>query len=47
MYIGHGRFIHAPRTGTRVQISSLREWAGSYDGARRLVAGATRRLLHG
>lgn len=38
IYIGAGRFIHAPHSGTRVQIESL---AGSYgagfDGARRLV----------
>jgi cell wall-associated NlpC family hydrolase len=47
LYVGHGRFIHAPHSGTRVEISSLREYAGSYDGARRVVAGATRRLLHG
>jgi cell wall-associated NlpC family hydrolase len=37
LYVGHGRFIHAPHSGTRVQISRLRDWAGSYDGARRLV----------
>jgi cell wall-associated NlpC family hydrolase len=37
LYVGHGRFIHAPHTGTRVQISKLADWRGSYDGARRLV----------
>ena len=37
LYVGHGRFIHAPHSGTRVQISRLRDWFGSYDGARRLV----------
>jgi len=37
LYVGHGRFIHAPHSGTRVQISKLRDWAGSYDGARRPV----------
>jgi cell wall-associated NlpC family hydrolase len=37
MYVGKGRFIHAPHTGTRVQISRLRDWGASYDGARRLV----------
>jgi hypothetical protein len=38
MYIGGGRFIHAPHTGTRVQVTSLDDpwYAGSYDGARRL-----------
>jgi cell wall-associated NlpC family hydrolase len=37
IYVGNGRFIHAPHTGTRVQISSL---GGSYgrgfDGGRRV-----------
>jgi len=47
MYVGDGRFIHAPHSGTRVQISRLADWGASYDGARRLVAGAKRRLLHG
>ena len=38
MYIGNGRFIHAPHTGTSVQISTLAGWyAARYDGARRLL----------
>jgi cell wall-associated NlpC family hydrolase len=38
LYIGGGRFIHAPHSGTRVSISSLAGWyAARYDGARRLV----------
>jgi len=38
MYVGDGRFIHAPHTGTRVEIDSLSGWyAGRYDGARRLT----------
>jgi cell wall-associated NlpC family hydrolase len=45
LYIGHGRFIHAPHSGTRVRISTLAEYGGSYDGARRIVAGARRVLL--
>lgn len=37
IYIGHGRFIHAPHSGTRVRIDSLGGWYSSgYDGARRL-----------
>jgi NlpC/P60 family len=36
LYVGHGKFIHAPHSGTHVQISRLSEF-GSYDGARRLV----------
>ena len=39
MYVGGGRFIHAPHTGTTVQISSLDDswYNGRYDGARRLA----------
>jgi cell wall-associated NlpC family hydrolase len=38
IYVGSGRFIHAPHTGTDVQISRLNGWyASRYDGARRLV----------
>ncbi len=39
MYIGGGRFIHAPHTGTDVQVTSLSDpwYRASYDGARRLV----------
>ena len=39
LYVGHGRFIHAPHSGARVQVSSLAEWGGSYVGARRLLHG--------
>ena len=39
LYIGGGRFIHAPHTGTRVQVASITGWyAGAFDGARRLAA---------
>ena len=38
IYIGGGRFIHAPHTGTRVAIETMSGWyAARYDGARRLV----------
>jgi cell wall-associated NlpC family hydrolase len=38
LYVGHGLFIHAPHSGTRVSIDPLAGWyAGRYDGARRLV----------
>jgi len=47
LYVGNGRFIHAPHTGTTVQISTLASYSSSYDGARRIVAGAKRRLLRG
>ena len=46
LYIGNGRFIHAPHSGTSVQISTLASHGG-YDGARRIVSGAKRLLLHG
>ena len=38
MYIGGGRFIHAPHTGTVVQIGVLSGWySENYVGARRIV----------
>lgn len=38
MYVGHGRFIHAPHTGTTVSIERLTGWyTSSFDGARRLI----------
>ncbi|HVU79708.1 MAG TPA: NlpC/P60 family protein [Gaiellaceae bacterium] len=36
LYIGGGRFIHAPHTGASVSIDTLSHH-GSYDGARRLL----------
>ncbi len=37
MYIGNGRFIHAPHTGTRVRIETLAGWYGArFVGGRRL-----------
>jgi cell wall-associated NlpC family hydrolase len=39
IYVGGGRFIHAPHSGTRVRIESMRGWYGSrFDGARRVRA---------
>ena len=39
IYIGQGRFVHAPRTGAQVRLEGLhaRYWLQRYDGARRLV----------
>jgi cell wall-associated NlpC family hydrolase len=38
IYIGDGRFIHAPHAGTRVRIESMSGWyASRFDGARRLI----------
>jgi cell wall-associated NlpC family hydrolase len=39
IYVGHGRFIHAPHTGTVVRIEAMAGWYSSrFDGARRLLA---------
>jgi cell wall-associated NlpC family hydrolase len=37
IYIGGGRFIHAPRSGAKVRVEDMRSayWAPRYDGARR------------
>ena len=38
VYVGHGSFIHAPHTGTSVQISRLEgSYSSGFDGARRLA----------
>jgi cell wall-associated NlpC family hydrolase len=39
IYIGDGRFIHAPRTGAVVRLEPMRGsyWLQRFDGARRLV----------
>jgi peptidoglycan DL-endopeptidase CwlO len=39
IYIGAGEFVHAPHTGTDVQVSSLDSgsYGASYDGARRVL----------
>jgi cell wall-associated NlpC family hydrolase len=38
IYIGRDRFIHAPHSGTDVEIDTLSGWYGTrYDGARRLL----------
>jgi hypothetical protein len=36
IYVGRGRFIHAPHSGSRVRIESLSGYRG-FDGARRLA----------
>lgn len=40
IYIGQGRFVHAPSTGSLVRVESLsnRYWASRFDGARRVLA---------
>ena len=38
IYLGEGRFLHAPRTGARVRVESVMTpyWRQRFDGARRL-----------
>ena len=42
IYVGEGRFIHAPRLGLTVRLEEMqaRYWAQRFDGARRAAAGA-------
>ena len=42
IYIGEGRFVHAPRSGSNVRIEDMRGsyWARRFDGARRVQAAA-------
>jgi cell wall-associated NlpC family hydrolase len=39
IYVGDGRFVHAPRTGAQVRMETMRSsyWASRYTGARRSV----------
>lgn len=39
IYIGDGKFVHAPRTGKKVQVVDLNDkyWSAHYEGARRIV----------
>jgi cell wall-associated NlpC family hydrolase len=41
IYVGEGRFIHAPATGGEVRVEDMRSayWARRFDGARRAPAG--------
>ena len=42
IYVGEGRFIHAPRTGAKVRLEDMRMayWSKRFDGARRIAAPA-------
>jgi cell wall-associated NlpC family hydrolase len=39
IYLGDGKFIHAPRTGAAVRVEDMRSpyWASRYDGGRRVA----------
>lgn len=41
IYIGDNKFVHAPRTGKKVQVVDLSDsyWTKHYQGARRLITG--------
>jgi len=38
IYVGEGKFIHAPRTGSTVRVEDMRQdyWTRRFDGARRV-----------
>lgn len=42
IYIGGGRFVHAPRPGSNIQLADMREryWSQRFEGARRVQASA-------
>ncbi|MFO1271111.1 MAG: C40 family peptidase [Rubrivivax sp.] len=42
IYVGDGKFIHSPRTGSEVRIEDMREayWAKRFNGARRAAVAA-------
>jgi len=42
IYVGEGKFIHAPRTGSAVRVEDMREayWAKRFTGARRADLGS-------
>lgn len=43
IYVGNGKFIHAPRAGAEIRVESMggSYWQNRFDGARRVVANAT------
>jgi cell wall-associated NlpC family hydrolase len=44
IYLGDGRFVHAPKTGAQVRVESIRSryWMRHFDGARRIRPRPTR-----
>ncbi len=48
IYVGEGRFIHAPRTGTHVRMENMQVayWAKRFTGARRPAADMTKKSTH-
>jgi len=39
IYVGEGKFVHAPRTGARIRVENMEEnyWLSRYNGARRIT----------
>jgi len=39
IYLGNGRFVHAPKSGAHVRVESVRSayWSKRFNGARRIV----------
>jgi cell wall-associated NlpC family hydrolase len=44
IYVGEGRFIHAPRSGSEVRVEDMRQpyWSRRFNGARRAAPAETR-----
>ena len=42
IYVGDGRFVHAPKSGARVRVESIKSayWAQRFSGARRIEPGS-------
>ena len=42
IYVGDGKFIHAPRSGSEVRVEDMRQsyWQRRFDGARRVIEGS-------
>ncbi|BEV70793.1 MULTISPECIES: C40 family peptidase [unclassified Paludibacterium] len=42
IYLGNGKFIHAPRTGKTIEVAQLNQsyWVSHYNGARRVARGS-------
>ncbi|MEI7843019.1 MAG: C40 family peptidase [Gallionellaceae bacterium] len=37
IYVGEGKFIHAPKTGSRIKVDNMKDyWLSRYSGARRI-----------
>ncbi len=43
IYVGDGKFIHAPRSGAQVRVEDMREayWQTRFNGARRVAGGSS------